>query len=635
MRSLLGNASLEWLPRFKFVVIALILFAVVPFYSPALFGQGATGAINGTVADSSGAVIPSATVTLRNAATGAERTALTNATGTYVFPAVIPGTYTIQVGAQGFTAAKAEGLTLNVNQTLTQDFSLNVGATTQEINVQATAVHIESSTAELGTAIAPREVNDLPLNGRNFTQLLALTPGVSPISTAQNAGGGGQWGGNTIGSFTFPSVNGQCNRCNFFLLDGFNDGQVFMGMVGTTPIIDGLQEFKVQSHNDSSSYGGALGGIVNVATKSGTNEYHGDAWEFLRNNALDARNFFIADTIPYKQNQFGGVIGGPLLPGRFRSGAPKSWFYASYEGYRSVRSSQSLLNVPTPAEMTGDLSALTKTQIFNPGTTRPDPANPGSYLRDPFKCDSGGSPLPVTNGFQGPGTPCNKIPVSLINQNLVKYVQADLPAIVDTRVAGTNAIDPTPNRIRQDTVSLRLDHQFNDQTGGWLRYSGFTQPDRFAVSWPGSTQNLYDHGYQAAASVTHTFSGGSKVLTAGFGRNSAQTNFVANLGVPRDLWQQVGFSPAFAAIFRQSGSLNPNVNYSGFNNRPGGHIQDTHMSDVYEWKGDFTWVRGRHTFQMGADFQTNNSRSPIEYIDLGFGPAQTSNLEAPQGVVTG
>ena len=204
MKSLRGNVSLQWLPRLKFLVCALILFGVVLVHPLSAFGQGATGAINGTVTDSSGAVIPSATVTLRNAATGAERTALTNATGTYVFPEVIPGTYAIQVGAQGFTAAKAEGLTLNVNQTLTQDFSLNVGATTQEINVQATAVHIESSTAELGTAIAPREVNDLPLNGRNFTQLLALTPGVSPISTAQNAGGGGQWGGNTIGSFTFP-----------------------------------------------------------------------------------------------------------------------------------------------------------------------------------------------------------------------------------------------------------------------------------------------------------------------------------------------------------------------------------------------------------------------------------------------
>jgi hypothetical protein len=119
-------------------------------------------------------------------------------------------------------------------------------------------------------------------------------------------------------------VNGQSNRSNFFLLDGFNDGQVFMGMVGTTPIIDGVQEFKVQSHNDSSAYGGALGGIVNVVTKVGTNQYHGDAWEFLRNNALDARNYFIADTIPYKQNQFGGVIGGPLIPGHFRGAQPKA-----------------------------------------------------------------------------------------------------------------------------------------------------------------------------------------------------------------------------------------------------------------------------------------------------------------------
>jgi len=621
MKSLHGKGSLERLPRFKLIVCALTLFAIVLVHSLTAFGQGATGAINGTVADSSGAVIPNAKVILRNAATGAERTALTNATGTYVFPEVIPGSYTIQVSAEGFAPAKAEALTLNVNQTATQDFSLKVGATTQEVTVAATVVHIESSTAELGTAIAPKEVNDLPLNGRNFTQLLTLTPGVSPISTAQNAMGGGQWGGNTIGSFTFPSVNGQCNRCNFFLLDGFNDGQVFMGMVGTTPIIDGLQEFKVQSHNDSSSYGGALGGIVNVATKSGTNEYHGEAWEFLRNNALDARNFFIADTIPYKQNQFGGVVGGPLIPSRFRSGTPKSWFYAAYEGYRSVRSSSALLNVPTPAEMAGDLSSLTNTQIYNPFTTRPFGTG---YLRDPFKCDAGGNPLPATNGFQGAGTPCNKIPTSLINQNLVKYVEADLPTPINTNVAGTNAIDNTPNRIRQDTASLRLDHQFNDRTSAWIRYTGFTQPDSFAAGWPGSSQNLYDHGYQGSVSVTHTFSGGSKVLTAGFARNSAQTNYVGHLGVPDNLWQQTGFSPAFAAIFHQSGSLNPNVTYSGFNSRPGGHIQDTHQSNVYEWKGDFTWVHGRHTFQMGADFATNNTHSPIEYINEGFSTAQTS-----------
>ena len=194
------------------------------------------------------------------------------------------------------------------------------------------------------------------------------------------------WAGDTIGSFSYPSVNGQCNRCNFFLLDGFNDDGTFFGIYSTSPIIDMIQEFKVQSHNDSAAYGGALGGIVNVVTKSGTNEYHGDAWEFLRNNALDARNFFATDTVPYKQNQFGGTIGGPLLPGHFRKGAPKSWFYAAYEGYRSVKSSTNLLNVPTPAELNGDLSALAGTQIYNPFSTQPDPANSRASICGPPLC---------------------------------------------------------------------------------------------------------------------------------------------------------------------------------------------------------------------------------------------------------
>ena len=157
MNGLHGNDSVERLSRFNLIVGALILFFMVMAYSPAAFGQGATGAINGTVADTSGAVIPNAKIILQNTATGAARTALTNATGTYVFPEVIPGSYTMQVSAEGFTAAKAEAFTLNVNQTVTQNFSLSVGATKQEVTVQATVVHIESSTAELGTAIAPIE----------------------------------------------------------------------------------------------------------------------------------------------------------------------------------------------------------------------------------------------------------------------------------------------------------------------------------------------------------------------------------------------------------------------------------------------------------------------------------------------
>ncbi|HTS69963.1 MAG TPA: hypothetical protein VMO17_13360, partial [Terriglobia bacterium] len=484
------------------------------------------------------------------------------------------------------------------------------------------------STAELGTAVASREVNDLPLNGRNFTQLLQLTPGVSPISTAQNAGGGGQWGGNTIGNFTFPSVNGQCNRCNYFLLDGFNDGQVFMGMVGTTPIIDGMQEFKVQSHNDSSAYGGALGGIVNVATKAGSNQYHGDVWEFLRNNALDAANFFEnvtgAQTTPYKQNQFGGVIGGPINPHGSGFGS-KTWFYAGYEGFRSVRSNQTLLLVPTATQLQGDLSTL-PLQIYNPYSTTPVAG--GTYTRQPFMCDASGSPLPAVNNIQAAGTPCNKIPSSMINTQLLGYITPDLPPANATIFANTggkqNAADLTSQRIRQDTGSLRFDHQFSEHDSFWLRYTGFTQPDIFPYNYPGSTQNLYEHGYQTAVDYTHVFGGGAKVLTIGFGRNSQQTNQVGHRGVADNLWQSAGFSPEFAAIFHQSGQLNPSISIAGFSGIPGNKIQDTHMSNVYEWKGDFTWVHGRHTFQMGGDFATNNTHSPIEYIDEDFNVAQTS-----------
>jgi hypothetical protein len=178
--------------------------------------QLATATINGTVKDTTGAVIPAATVVLQDVATGVKRVVTTNGAGVYVIPDIRPGRYTLQVSKQGFITARQADFSLFVNQTATFDFTLRVGSTTQTVSVVATAAHLEASTAEIGTVINTSDVNDLPLNGRNFTELLTLTPGVSPISTAQNAGGGGQWAGQAIGSFTFPSVNGQTNRSNLF-----------------------------------------------------------------------------------------------------------------------------------------------------------------------------------------------------------------------------------------------------------------------------------------------------------------------------------------------------------------------------------------------------------------------------------
>ena len=174
--------------------------------------------------------------------------------------------------------------------------------------MQATAAALETSTSELGVAIVRQEVNDLPLNGRNFTQLLALTPGVTTINVSQNSGGGGVWS-NPVGDYSYPAINGQTNRSNLFMLDGVNNQGSFGSTYAVAPVLDDIQEFKVQSHNDDASFGGSLGGLINVVTKSGTTQYHGSAWEFHRGASLDALPTFQPEGVPYSftQNQFGGA----------------------------------------------------------------------------------------------------------------------------------------------------------------------------------------------------------------------------------------------------------------------------------------------------------------------------------------
>ena len=267
--------------------------------------QVATASINGVVTDTSGAVVPQVQVVLHNVATNVEQTATTNASGNYVFVEVLPGRYTLRVTKVGFSTATENEFEVSVNQTATHDITLTVGATTTNVTVQAVAAGIEVSTAELGTAVSTNEVNNLPLNGRNFTELLSLTPGVSPVDTAQSAGGGGGFIGSTIGTFTFPSINGQSNRSNFFLLDGLNDEASFLSTYGVPPIIDQIQEFKVESHNDTADHGQSMGGIIDVVTKTGTNDFHGDAWEFLRNNVLDSRNSFLPSVVPSSRISLG------------------------------------------------------------------------------------------------------------------------------------------------------------------------------------------------------------------------------------------------------------------------------------------------------------------------------------------
>src|SRR5246127_1652602 len=458
--------------------VALLLMLVIPNRASAQ----ATATLNGVVRDASGAVISRASVTLRNEETGTERASLTNEAGLYVFISVQPGEYSLTVRKAGFTTATQARLHVLVNQASTEDFTLAVGSLQQAVTVEASAVTLETANATLGTVVESKAVTDLPLNGRNFTQLLALTPGVSPVSVAQNSGGAQAA---PVGSFVFPAVSGQSNRSNYFLLDGIDDTDQVFTTYAVAPILDDIQEFKVQSHSDEAQFGGVLGGIVNVVSKSGTNQFHGTAWEFFRNTVLDAKNPLEGVASKLEQNQFGANFGGPvILP--FYNGRNKTFFFGSYEGFRRAQpSTGAFYNVPTAAELTGDFSALLQgpnpIQLYNPFTTRPDPARPGSFIRDPF--------------------PNNNIS-SVLNPGAVSLAQAVFPAPQPV-VNGFNGYDLRSNLTPQNQYSFRVDHNFNASNSVFFRYTSSDQTRVGTGGIVGETATGETFGKQYVLSYYH------------------------------------------------------------------------------------------------------------------------------------
>ena len=339
-----------------------------------LYGDTTRDNPGSVVKDPTGAAIPNARVELTNVGTSVVRTTSTNSDGAYAFPSVVPGVYTMQASATGFSTVTQPATTLEVSQTATFDFQLKVGTAQQNVTVNAAeGATLETATSELGTVVNTKEVTDLPLNGRNFTQLLTITAGVANINRDQSANGGGGWAGNSLGSFTFPAVNGARNRSNYFILDGANDLNTMLGMYNYAPIVDAIQEFKTQGHNDLAEYGGAAGGIVSVVTKSGTNQFHGALWEFLRNADMDARGYFESTLPPLKQNQYGASVGGPVWIPKVYNGKNRTFFYAAFEGFQLRSAITTGALAPTAAERSGDFSAL-GVPIYDPATTTFNPA---------------------------------------------------------------------------------------------------------------------------------------------------------------------------------------------------------------------------------------------------------------------
>lgn len=339
-----------------FSVAALLFLSVTPH----LLCQS-TGSIRGTVSDSTGATVPGATVVVANTATGLNRTAQTSDSGLFVFPDLPIGSYTLQISKSGFQTQKRSAIELLTGQVIGLDISLLVGTQSESVTVDADTIEIQTTTSTVATSVDEKQMQDLPLNGRNPLQLTTLTPGTVLTNTGTESGQQDNIG---------LSVNGLRATQNNYQLDGALYLNRFFDSVPILPSPDGLQEFTIQAANFSAEYAGA-GALVQLSTRSGTNQFHGSAFEFLRNTDLNARNYFQQTVPPFKLNQFGGTVGGPIIKDR-------TFFFFSAEDLQQRSSPNPIsIQIPTAAELSGNFSALLAQgiAIYNPVTGTPYPGN--------------------------------------------------------------------------------------------------------------------------------------------------------------------------------------------------------------------------------------------------------------------
>jgi hypothetical protein len=335
----------------------------------------ATGSITGQITDESGAVMPGVSVDATNTATGQTRNAVTGADGFYTIPLVQPGTYEVKATLSGFKPVVRQNITVSVGDTSRVDMKLTVGGIEESVTVSSEAPLVETAHATLGITIDQQKVVELPLNGRNFTQLGTLIPGVAapPSNLGGSAGDAtpGGFGATTSGF----NVNGMRNQSNNFLLDGASNNDTFNTGFVLRPPPDAIQEFKIQTHSYNAEFGRNAGSVVNVVTKSGTNTLHGAGWEFNRDDSLQSRNYFAPANQPkpmLKQNQFGFTLGGPLVRN-------KLFGFGYYDGYRNKRGNTTNVVVLTDAQRAGNFGS---TAIKDPLTGLPFPNNtiPASRL---------------------------------------------------------------------------------------------------------------------------------------------------------------------------------------------------------------------------------------------------------------
>ena len=335
--------------------IPLLLLATTALVLPSTLGAAVTGSISGTIADQTGAVVGSAKLTVTNTAQGIANKTTSDAKGFYSFPSLPVGAYNLEIEAQGFKSQTRKALVIDVDSKLHVDATLELADRADEVTVSDTEVHVETANTQMGEVVTGTQMTAVALNGRSFTDLLALQPGIVPMSTQQPdsivmAGASVAIAPSGVLNPGNQSISGQREDANGFLVNGGDVKELMNGGTSVVPNLDSIAEFRVLTNNFDAQYGNYSGGIVNVVTKSGTNQLHGTGFEFLRNTALDARNFFSPERSFYRQNQFGGTLGGPIKK-------DKIFFFGDYQATRTSQGIDTgLIPVPSQADRTGNLA---------------------------------------------------------------------------------------------------------------------------------------------------------------------------------------------------------------------------------------------------------------------------------------
>lgn len=544
---------------------ALVLAAV------AMQAQTSLGTISGTVTDSSGAAIPNALVTIANADTGAVRSIPTGANGFYSAPSLVPGPYSVTVEVTGFKRQERRGVTLPVNSSIQVDILLQVGDMKESVQVTAEAPLLNTSNSTVSTVIDSTKIVNMPLNGRQFTQLIMLAPGTSPRQPAAS-------GLDNNLSGVSPSVNGSRPQNNNFTLDGADNNEAFFNSFSVSPSVDAIAEFKVQSNITSAEFGRAAGANINVSFRSGTNQPHGTLYEYLRNDKLDARNPFSPDRGPFKQNQYGGTFGGPVIIPKVYDGRNRTFFFFAAESFRQRRGLTPPTSlVPTAQQLAGNLAD--GPVIYDPLTTRANPANPSQLIRDPF--------------------PGNVIPSNRINPASKIIAEQFFPAPNLTGVPGRNYINAKSTSQDDDQWNLRVDQQISRNNNLFFRSSVNTRERTSPTSLPAIDSILFNRNRNFLLSDTHLFNP-TTILDAKVALNRSYLGTINTPLDPELLFSRTGLQGY--VVQSQQYPMFPIIGITGF----AGVSQDATLFgplNNFQYLATLTKIAGRHSWKFGADIR--------------------------------